>query len=193
MSKENKRQIIIALLVVFCMFLFSFLIFVIIDNNKRIEQTNSISAVYNLNRDITILNKLPVSDTLGKSFDGAGTENGIQGYSEFVVQNDSGDEVKYEILVTVSGCKKNCINSNYIKLFLTDDKDKPLDGFDSNKLPTFASLGVLDDKPGSRLLYRAKISGNSEKRFKLRVWLADTYAITNLEEEFNFVIDVRGV
>ena len=130
---------------------------------------------------------------MGKNFDGTGTEHGIQGYSEFVVYNNSNHKMKYEIIVTTRECRDNCINSNYIKLFLTDENDKPLEGFSSRKLPTYASLGILDNKPGSRLLYRDKIEGNGEKKFKLRVWLADTYAVSALEEKYKFVIDVRGV
>ena len=83
------------------------------------------------------------------------------------------------------------IRSNYIKLYLTDDKNNPLEGFENNKIKSYADLYALNDKPGSRLVYRGNLVSGSSKKFILRSWVSDSYVLSKNEEVFNYDIDVR--
>ena len=168
----------------------AFFIFKTIFNQKNINSKNL--DVKFLSSDILMIdNKLPVSDTLAKSFDGTGTADGVQGYVEFSVTNLSNKKTTYEILLNKQKIDFDEIKENYIKIFLTDENDIALSGFDKNKVPNFAEFSFLKDKPGSKLIYTESISANETKTFRLRMWVSDTYTYTNYLEGFCVDIDVQ--
>lgn len=140
---------------------------------------------------IEINNKLPLSDTLGKSYNGTGMEEGIAGYSSFSITNSNDFRVKYEIYITRQNVSSKDISGKYIVFYLTDEDDKPLVGFSKNKLPVYNDFKGLDDKPISRLIYSGKLDALSTQNVKLRTWVSDAYALINEEEAFSFDIDVR--
>lgn len=140
---------------------------------------------------IELTNKLPLSDDIGKNYTGTGMEKGIEGYSEFTISNPNDRKVNYEIYITKMNVEKNEIKSNYIKLYLTDDQNNPLEGFENNKIKSYYDLYALSDKPGSRLLYKGSLVAGSSKKIILRSWISDTYGFSKTEEEFSFDIDVR--
>ena len=140
---------------------------------------------------IEINNKLPLSDTLGKSYNGTGMEEGIAGYSSFSITNPNDFRVKYEIYITRQNVSSKDISGKYVVFYLTDEDDKPLVGFSKNKLPVYNDFKGLDDKPISRLIYSGKLDALSTQNVKLRTWVSDAYALINEEEAFSFDIDVR--
>ena len=145
-----------------------------------------------INTDIIELNnKLPLSDEIGKNYSGTGMEKGIEGYSKFIVSNPNDRKVNYEIYITKLGIEKDEIKSDYIKLYLTDEKNNPLEGFENNKIKSYHDLYALSDKPGSRLVYRGSLVSGSTKTIILRSWVSDSYGLSKTEEGFSFDIDVR--
>lgn len=196
MIKNNKKQIFVALVIVLCLFILSFVIMYLCNvGNQANHDINQDALEINFSQENKVLlnNILPVGDNLGKRFDGKGTEEGIQGYSEFELKNISEDKVNFEIYLTRKDTDTKCISENYIKCYLTDGADNALEGFHTNKIPTYKSLVVLNDKPNSKLLFKGNINSKSNLKFKLRVWLDDTYVISQNKESFEFTIGVRVV
>lgn len=140
---------------------------------------------------IELNNKLPLSDEIGKNYNGTGMEKKVEGYSSFVITNPNDRKIEYEIYITKMSTEQDEIRSNYIKLYLTDDKNNPLEGFENNKIKSYADLYALNDKPGSRLVYRGNLVSGSSKKFILRSWVSDSYVLSKNEEVFNYDIDVR--
>ena len=194
MVKKDRKQLVLALIVVlvlfvlFFSFIFIYFLFVII-----IFWFYLLVVYFKNTNEIYIENTLPVSDELGKKFDGSNTEKGIQGYKEFSIKNNYSKDLNYELyLMENSECEKK-IDSNYIVFYLTDENNKPLTGFENNKLPTFASLSVLNDKALGRVLYSGFIKSSSKQKYKLRVWVSDLYTLKKYKECFSVDVYVRSV
>lgn len=164
-------------------------IFLKIDEYKR--NSYKIDVRFADNDIVHLTNKLPISDEIGKNYNGTGIEVGIADYKEFTITNPNDRKVSYEIYLTKVANKVDDIRSSYIKLYLTDEDNNPIDGFGSSKMLSYYDLPSLEDKLDSRLLYRGAIVSGGSKKLKLRSWVADTYIISSTEEDFNFDIDVR--
>lgn len=190
MQKKYKTQLIFSLMIVivffFALFLFSFLIL-----QKRDKSPLKVS--YQTSSVLRLKDLLPVSDTLGKTFIGKGTVDGVQGYVSFSIYNPTNRKISYDILLMEhdDSTSLNKIRANYVKLYLTNDIDVPFSGFDNRRLPTYSDLSVLKDEPGSKLLYRGILNGKEKENFRLRVWLSDSYSISNNQDEKNFIVDVK--
>lgn len=164
-------------------------IFLKIDEYKR--KSYKIDVKFSDNDIVYLTNKLPISDEIGKNYNGTGVEKGIADYKEFTITNPNERKVSYEIYLTKVTNKVDDIRSSYVKLYLTDENNNPVEDFGSSKMLSYYDLPSLEDKLDSRLLYRGAIVSGGSKKFKLRSWIADTYIISNTEEDFNFDIDVR--
>lgn len=144
---------------------------------------------------IHLKNELPVSDAIGKTFTGEGTEKGIQSYLEFQIipsiPIEKEKKIHYEIYITKRREDTAFINDHYIKFYLTNEEDNPLKGFDEYHIPVYSELKYLRDKPSSKLLYAGTMLSSEKPKFKLRVWLADNYAIAENAEIFVSDIYVR--
>ena len=138
---------------------------------------------------ISISNKLPISDDLGKNI--TGINENVHGYVEFSVKNITYDTVNYEVYLTPQIFSGKKIKDNYIKFYLTDQNNVPLSGFDKNLIPSYYDFFSLVDNASSKLLYSGSLDEQSEKNFKLRVWLSDTYAISDYVEKFSVDVNVR--
>jgi hypothetical protein len=193
--KKNIFKALGVIVLLFIIFILGILIFkhsTSSNNTNNVVNSEDLSVNFKDNSKIEIKNILPVSDTLGITFDGSGTADGIQGYSEFAVENLGSNKNSYEIYIKKID-NDNEINGNYVKFYLTDDEDVAFDNFNSNILPTYNTLSTLSDKPDSKLLYSGTIDSNDKINFKLRVWLSDSYAVSDDLEVFDFEIFVRFV
>lgn len=196
MFDKYKKQIILAILVILILFILCFIVgFLYKKSSSKKEQRDGYGITSSFDKDgsIYIENILPVSDSIGREFTGDNTSKNIQGYSEFSIDNTSDYKSKYVIYLKESDKCSKTIDPSYIKLYLTDNKDKAIDGFDTNIIPSFADLSVLDDIPDGKLLYSSDLKGNSNIKFKLRVWVSDLYTLNQDKECFSFNIKVRGV
>lgn len=195
MIKKNKSQLFIALTIVVIIFVITIVVLsVYISHKNSIESLNNkgITTVFNTSQHVEIREYLPVSDTLGKNFSVDGIEKGVYGYLEFSVKNNSNSSNEYEIYITKDSLE-NELDGHFIKFYLTDNSDIPYGEFKKNKLPTYGDLLVPSDKPASRVIYTGVINANEELNFKLRVWLSDSYIISNNEYSFSFNVDVRAI
>ena len=191
MEKANNNHIIKTILIVFLSLLALFLviaIFVTIDKYKK--SSYKLDIKYENNGIVELNNKLPISDSIGKNYNGTGIEKGIAEYKKFTITNNNKSKVNYEIYLTKIHKNKD-IRSNYIKLYLTDLKNKPIKGFDKKQVPSYYDLFSLNDMPGSKLLYSGSLKAGEKKEFIIRSWVADTYILSNDEENFGFNINAR--
>ena len=166
------------------------IVFIILRDNNAIRYQN-LDVVFNNSDIISISNKLPLSDEIAKTYEGEGMEPDIEGYSTFTISNPNDKKVIYQIYITKQDTKFNYIKSDYINFYLTDENNNPYPGFDKNIMINYHDLYVLSDKPGSRLLYTSKLMAHKSEKFKLRMWLADSYGLTQNKEDFSVDIDVR--
>lgn len=192
MIKKNKGQLFIALTIVVIIFIVTSVVLLLYLSHANSVNNKGIITTFNTSQHVELREYLPVSDTLGKNFSVEGIENGVYGYLEFSVKNNSEMSSNYEIYITKDSVEKE-LNGNFIKFYLTDENDIPYGEFKKNKLPTYSDLLVPSDKPSSREIYAGVINANEELNFKLRVWLSDSYIISNDEYSFSFNVDVRAI
>lgn len=188
MILENKKQMKLALFIVFILFILS--IVIVLKLKPEDDSTNDISISYSNSGVVDVDNSLPISDALGKNISLDSNIESSQGIIEFSINNPNDKEVGYDIFLTKEKLN-NSIKENYVKLYLTNESNTAYDEFNKNAVPTYNDLLTLNDKPGSKLLYRGKILGNTEDKFVLRVWISDSYALTDNKENFKFNLKVR--
>ncbi len=181
-----------------CVFLFLILIVIIYGNYRKKEShkvlnNDKLFVRFESSDIIEIQNKLPVSDTLGKKFNGQGTEEGVQGYLEFSVTNKDRKKMYYEVLATEQAIEGKKISDKYVKLYLTDSDNNPLSGFELNSVPVYYTFPFSKDRLSSKLLYRGIISGESSEVLKLHMWLSDNYRVSTNLESFKIDIDVKVI
>ncbi len=191
MNKTFFKQVKIAAFIVCIFFVVAIVYFLFFYSNKDIEdKQKNLSVRFNSSDIILLKNTLPISDQLGKDNDGNTGEESVQPYLEFSVKNLNNKSMNYDIILTQQFTEKNQIKDNYVKLYLTDDKDTSMDGFQGNFVPTFYDFYYLTDKPSSKLLFSDSLEKGESKTYRLRVWLSDRYSISFEPEEFSFDVDV---
>lgn len=103
------------------------------------------------------------SDFKGKRF--------VNEYYDFEInvpkeQNDS-IKVNYDILLKDLGSD---LEDKFIKVYLTDSNNTPLEGF-NNTVPVYSAF--LNDSDG-KIIYSG-ILDDDNKKFRLRIWISDIY------------------
>lgn len=147
-------------------------------NNRH----KSIILTYMNNKELKIDNSSPITEKLGKNItfnDGDYKTS----YMEFSLSSNSNDVgiINYEICI-VNNSESEL--SKYVKFYLTDyDTDKPILNFDKS-IPTFLQLNKSKILVNGKSLYIGKLIGNETKKFRLRIWLDDSYTITDKERYF---------
>lgn len=195
--KSKTKQVVKALLIVLALFFLLFFSFYVFlretSKDTGLKSQDLLDVEFTSSKNIELKNTLPMSDKLGKEFDGKGVSEGTIGYTDFSIKNIDSSAVNYEIYLTKDVVVTSKLSERYVKLYLTDGDDNALDGFNQNKIPDFSSLRVQSDNPSGFILFKSYIGAGESKKFKLRVWLSDTYAIINNEESFKFHINIRAV
>lgn len=194
MVRKDRKQLVLALIVVLVMFVLSFAftsLYKTAQDNKNKKYVLDTS--FKTSKNVYLENTLPISNELGKQYDGSNIEDKIHGYNEFTIENNYSKNITYEVYLKENNKCEKVIDKSYVIFYLTNSKDEPLDGFKENKLPSFTSLPVLSDKPNAKLLYSGTIKNQSKEKFKLRVWVSDLYSINKDKECFSFDIYVRSV
>ena len=142
------------------------------------------------NSDIVVSNSLPMTDVVGKTISIDNCIVGTTGYVEFEVKSMVDDKVKYEIYLTTESVNES-IPLKFIKVFLSDEKDNALGYFDNDKLPTYYDLRLSTNDPSGRLIYSGYLSDKEKDKFKLRMWVADTYELTSNIKSFSVKLHVK--
>lgn len=125
---------------------------------------------------IDVVNALKISDK-----EGINSSN----YYEFSISNDYDKSINYEILLEPI---INELDGKYIKLYLTDEQNRPIENLDS-----VLTLSELNDSEldSNKILYKEELKAKTSKKFRLRIWLSDEYK-TNNNVSFSVKVDVKG-
>ncbi len=138
---------------------------------------------------IVIGNGLPMTDEMGKKLSISNFKKGTNGYIEFEVKSLVNDRIKYEIYIKKDNHEVE-IPLKYVKVYLVDEDNNELEYFDGSRVPTYYDLRLAEKNPSGKLLYSGSLKKNESKKFKLRMWVADTYELTPEEVNFSVKLDV---
>ena len=168
--------------------------FIVINVYSYLFKKESPKVLFSGQEEVKILSKLPITDASAKELDISNIQSDIIGYSEFSLELKTGasDEAQYEIYLTdVTG--GDVFKYDYVKVYLTDENDNPYKQFGGNKVPSYTDMRISLNDPEKRILLAGTIRPSEVKKFKLRIWVADTYVLDNNEKEFKGRISVKTI
>ena len=174
----------------FVVFVFgAYFIKITVYNNSKdyLSLKSNDSLVVQLNNTITL------SDRLALENDKNSVSSEVFKNIKFEIVNNNSNNVNYELYITKKEKVDNEIDGKFIKIFLVKQNGDILNGYDVNNVPNYDNLNAIGDMPGSRILYRGTIKGNSSEKFDLKTWISDSYNSFENSEEFNYSIHVRVI
>lgn len=189
MSKYKSKYLISLVIGIILLFIMSICIVLIFKDGSKVDA--SLVSLYSDTNTLIIKNNLPTTDEFGKTI--SDDNGGSFIYLDFSVENNSDKKQDYQIYLTQQFNEFNNINEGYIKLYLTDNRDVALPLFEKNSIPSYVDLEYIKDKADSKSLYKGTLKASEEKQFRLRVWVADNYVISDNEEAFSFKIGARAI
>lgn len=94
-------------------------------------------------------------------------------YFDFEVEAPSNydldKEMYYEIVVSAMS---NKVNNSFVKIYLTDQNNKPVEGF-SKVVPV---LSALTDTDNGKVIYTGSFTkDNLKDKYRLRIWISNKY------------------
>lgn len=187
---KKRKDIFILFLIIIGLFILSFIMLGVYNPHKK--NKNSKGVVLNIKKDtFDIIGSLAVTDKYGRTIVDDSLDSNV--FVEFEVKNKSEHKKNYQIFITRKDDKSEQIPGAYIKFYLTDLKDNPLDQYNGNKLPNYDELKYLNDDSASKLIYEGSLKHRTSTKYRLRVWIDDTYDISTGDSSFSFKIGVREV
>lgn len=171
---------------------FFFLIIIVIFLTKDKFNSNSNSVSLTGTNSIHISNKLPLTDESGRTLDASNVDDDILNEISFSVESTGDKKIasNYEVYLE-SEENDDTIDSNYVKVYLTDGDRKAFKDYSGNEVMTYRNLRVSKSSASGKLLYSGTIFGNQKQEFKLRIWLDETYFLSDTKKEFNGIIRVK--
>lgn len=171
---------------------FFFLVIIVIGLTKDKFNSNSNSVSLTGTNSIHISNKLPLTDESGRTLDASNVNDDILNEISFSVEStgDKNISSNYEVYLE-SDENDDTIDPNYVKVYLTDGDGKAFKDYSGNEVMTYRNLRVSKSSASGKLLYSGTIFGNQKQEFKLRLWLDETYFLSDTKKEFNGIIKVK--
>lgn len=171
---------------------FFFLVIIVIGLTKDKFNSNSNSVSLTGTNSIHISNKLPLTDESGRTLDASNVDDDILNEIAFSVEStgDKNISSNYEVYLE-SDENDDTIDPNYVKVYLTDGDGKAFKDYSGNEVMTYRNLRVSKSSASGKLLYSGTIFGNQKQDFKLRLWLDETYFLSDTKKEFNGIIKVK--
>lgn len=173
---------------------FFFLVIIVIGLTKDKFNSNSNSNSVSLTgtNSIHISNKLPLTDESGRTLDASNVDDDILNEIAFSVEStgDKNISSNYEVYLE-SDENDDTIDPNYVKVYLTNGDGKAFKDYSGNEVMTYRNLRVSKSSAPGKLLYSGTIFGNQKQEFKLRLWLDETYFLSDTKKEFNGIIKVK--
>lgn len=169
---------------------FFFLVIIVIGLTKDKFNSNSVSLIGT--NSIHISNKLPLTDESGRTLDASNVDDDILNEIAFSVESTGDTKIasNYEVYLE-SDENADTIDPNYVKVYLTDGDGKAFKDYSGNEVMTYRNLRVSKSSASGKLLYSGTIFGNQKQEFKLRLWLDETYFLSDTKKEFNGIIKVK--
>ena len=171
---------------------FFFLVIIVVGLTKDKFNSNSNSVSLTGTNSIHISNKLPLTDESGRTLDASNVDDDILNEIAFSVEStgDKNISSNYEVYLE-SDENDDTIDPNYVKVYLTDGDGKAFKDYSGNEVMTYRNLRVSKSSASGKLLYSGTIFGNQKQEFKLRLWLDETYFLSDTKKEFNGIIKVK--
>lgn len=171
---------------------FFFLVIIVIALTKDKFNSNSNSVSLTGINSIHISNKLPLTDESGRTLDASNVDDDILNEISFSVESTGDKKIasNYEVYLE-SDENDDTIDPNYVKVYLTDGDGKAFKDYSGNEVMTYRNLRVSKSSASGKLLYSGTIFGNQKQEFKLRLWLDETYFLSDTKKEFNGIIKVK--
>lgn len=188
-------SIVICLLVTMLVIFVFCVTFAIFTFSKQGDKRNSIStgvlafSYTESTNGVYLTNAMPITDEVGKKLG----ENGGRGYFDFNISSTitNSTSIFYEIFATPINVD-NPLSWEYVKLYLTDaTDDSPVPGYTS-RIPTFKELYNSEYAINSKRLYYGVFTKSESRNFRLRLWLASNYEVTNEERMFKIKVGVKA-
>lgn len=134
---------------------------------------------------IEMNNAVPMSDENGKKL------TGNNYMFDFTVSAKYGgvSSIGYEIYATPIN---QTLDSQYLKVYLTDQKDQAIPGYEST-IPTY---NELEDSTmeNSKTIYKSTLNhSGASQDFRLRIWVSSDYNTPETSNKFSFKVNVKGV
>lgn len=142
---------------------------------------------------VQLNNTITLSDRLALENDKNSVSSEVFKNIKFEIVNNNSNNVNYELYITKKEKVDNEIDGKFIKIFLVKQNGDILNGYDVNNVPNYDNLNAIGDLPGSRILYRGTIKGNSSEKFDFKTWISDSYNSFENSEEFYYSIHVRVI
>lgn len=151
--------------------------------------TGNVSFTYSEaeNSYILIENAIPISDRQGKKL------NGERNVFDFNVSTTSSNTIKYDIFAEPVG--KNTLPEKSLKIYLTDQKDNPVEGYNGETVPLYSDLKNYNYNGNNKnkLIYSSHLTnGNKNKKYRLRIWLSSDSNNGENQLKFSFKVNVKG-
>ena len=187
-KKKSSFNLNIFLFTIIAVLLCVLVYFIFSTSKNNIDEADVI--LYADLENVSIDNSLPVNDKFGKNI----SDNISGGYKkvDFEIVNVSSKSKTYQLYIKKNNLNTNEINNDFVKFYLTDDKNNPIGIFDNNKVPSYRNLSYIKDKADSKVLYSDKIDKYQRKKFIIRVWVTDNY-VSLSDNYFSFDIGVRSI
>lgn len=95
---------------------------------------------------------------------------------EIMVPNNIDEKIEYEIILTPMSFE---IDSRFIKIYLTDQDNKEVEGYD-DVVPV---LSVFPEVSEGKIIYTGEIVDGKSDKYRLRIWVNSDYS-----EEINNIL-----
>jgi len=188
-EKKNKKNLYVIVSIILICICCIFVIFAL--NKESDKSDNAFNVSFENENTVLISNTLPMTDIAGKQLTGEGTNEEIQGFVEFSIKSTSDKKQNYVVYLNDRKVDAS-IDPKHVRLYLTDFNDNAYEGFDSNIIPCYEDFKVSKKSPSDKILYSGVLNANEKKNFRLRVWVSDTYTLTESKENFSFDVKVKG-
>ena len=181
-KKNNKKEIIITtlsvLILIVAVFGISYSIWsqTFYGTKENSINTGYVSFTYNESDTnvIDIKNAVPMTDANGKMLTGGSNTFDFTVSAKFAGVSSIG----YEVYATPI---EKTIDTKYVKVYLTDQNDNPISGFDTT-VPTYDNL-TDSSETGSKTIYKSELTKSEEvKKYRLRVWISSDYDYTEVSK-----------
>lgn len=134
---------------------------------------------------ISIQNAIPISDENGKKLTGNDNTFDFTLSAKFAGVSSIG----YEIYATPV---EKTLDTNFVKVYLTDQNDNPVSGFDGT-VPTYEEL-TDSTEVGSKTIYKSSLTQSDKvEKFRLRVWISSDYNYSEESKRLSFKVNVKGM
>ncbi len=171
---------------------FFFLIIIVIYLTKDKFISNSNSVILTGTNNIHISNVLPLTDESGRTLDASNVDADILNEISFSVESIGDKKISSNYEIYLESEENNAaINPNYVKVYLTDENGKAFNDYSGNEVMTYRNLRVSKSSASGKLLYSGTIFGNQKQKFKLRLWIDETYSFDSTKQEFNGIIRIK--